>query len=340
MPSGRPQKTGRMRSNWSWRPRRDACLNCSRCATGAWSAPRSPSTGARPSRWRPTWRRRRPPGSGSSAAGTRTCATSADSPPRSGRSSSPSTTSTRRCPAPWEWDVKRLAASFVVACRDNGLSEAVAKDVVMTCVRTYRESMAEFSQMKTLELWYRALGSDELLASLPPKLRKRVMKRIEKEQAKSRGEEMFPKLVEQQGGHPVIKDQLPTIFHHEDHPPGRSSRPCGTRSPRTARRCPPPTSPCWTATSSGTPPSRWSGSAASGPAAGCSSSRPGTATPSSSRSRKRAPRSWSRTRARASSRTTASASWTATGACSPRATCSSGGAGGRSATSSSASCGT
>ena len=60
-------------------------------------------------------------------------------------------------PAPWEWDVKRLAASFVVACRDNGLSEAVAKDVVMTCVRSYRESMAEFSQLKTLELWYRAL---------------------------------------------------------------------------------------------------------------------------------------------------------------------------------------
>jgi uncharacterized protein (DUF2252 family) len=45
--------------------------------------------------------------------------------------------------APWEWDVKRLAASFVVACRDNGLKDAGAKNVVMTCVRTYRESMAE-----------------------------------------------------------------------------------------------------------------------------------------------------------------------------------------------------
>ena len=46
------------------------------------------------------------------------------------------------------------------------------------------------------------------------------MKRIEKEQAKSRGEEMFPKLVEHKGNIPVIKDQLPTIFHHKDHPPG------------------------------------------------------------------------------------------------------------------------
>jgi len=123
-------------------------------------------------------------------------------------------------PAPWEWDVKRLAASFVVACRDKGLSEGVAKDVVMTCVRSYRESVAEFSQLRTLELWYRALEMDELLAGLPPKLRKRVQNRIEKERAKSRGEEMFPKLAEQRGNLHVIKDQLPTIFHHEDHPPG------------------------------------------------------------------------------------------------------------------------
>jgi uncharacterized protein (DUF2252 family) len=123
-------------------------------------------------------------------------------------------------PAPWEWDVKRLAASFVVASRDNGLTDAAATCAAMTCVRSYRESMAEFSQLKTLELWYRALGTDELLASLPPQIRKRALKRIERERAKSRGEELFPKLAEQKGGRPVIKDQLPIIFHHEDHPPG------------------------------------------------------------------------------------------------------------------------
>jgi len=123
-------------------------------------------------------------------------------------------------PAPWEWDVKRLATSFVVACRDRGLGAAVGRDVVMSCVRSYRESMAEFAQLKTLELWYRALGADELLAGLPSELRRRGVKRIEKEQAKSRGEEMFPKLVEHKGNIPVIKDQLPTIFHAEGHSPG------------------------------------------------------------------------------------------------------------------------
>ena len=55
---------------------------------------------------------------------------------------------------------------------------------------------------------------------MDPDLRKRAMKRIQKEQAKSRGEEMFPKLVEHKGEMPVIKDQLPTIFHAEGHPPG------------------------------------------------------------------------------------------------------------------------
>jgi uncharacterized protein (DUF2252 family) len=124
-------------------------------------------------------------------------------------------------PAPWEWDVKRLAASFVVGCRDNGLSEAVARNVTMTCVRAYRESMAEFSQLKTLELWYRALSAEELIGGLPSKLRKRGLKRIEQERAKSRGEEMFPKLVEEKGGQPLIKDQLPTIFHHKGTPPGQ-----------------------------------------------------------------------------------------------------------------------
>jgi uncharacterized protein (DUF2252 family) len=66
-------------------------------------------------------------------------------------------------PAPWEWDLKRLAASFVIACRDNSLTDAVAKDVATACVRVYRSSMSEFSHMKTLELWYAVLTADDLL---------------------------------------------------------------------------------------------------------------------------------------------------------------------------------
>jgi uncharacterized protein (DUF2252 family) len=125
-------------------------------------------------------------------------------------------------PAPWEWDVKRLAASFVVACRDKGQSDAVSKNIVLACVRSYRESMAEYSRMKTLELWYRAFWAEELLADVKdPAMRRGIEKRIAKERTKSAAEEIFPKLVEHQGEMPVIKDQFPTIFHREGMPPGQ-----------------------------------------------------------------------------------------------------------------------
>lgn len=124
-------------------------------------------------------------------------------------------------PAPWEWDVKRLAASFVIASRDRGLSDSVGEDTAQAAVRSYRESMAEFSQMKTLELWYHALWVKDIIAAIPnPKMRDRVVKRVGQESRKSAGAEMFPKLVEHKGEIPVIRDQLPTIFHAKGHTPG------------------------------------------------------------------------------------------------------------------------
>ena len=127
-------------------------------------------------------------------------------------------------PAPWEWDVKRLAASFVVACRDRGFGEGQARDTVMRCVRAYRGSMRTFSKMRSLELWYQSLSAETLLGELEPKMRKRIRSRIEKEAVKSRGHEMFPKLVDHSRGKPTIKDQLPTIFHQRGMPPGKVER--------------------------------------------------------------------------------------------------------------------
>ncbi len=123
-------------------------------------------------------------------------------------------------PAPWEWDVKRLAASFVLACRDNGLKEPVSRDCAQTCVRTYREYIAKYSRMKTLDLWYESLGPENLMPEGNKKIQKRMKKRIEKEQAKSRGEELFPKLAEHKDGIPIIRDMLPTIFHNDELTPG------------------------------------------------------------------------------------------------------------------------
>jgi hypothetical protein len=124
-------------------------------------------------------------------------------------------------PAPWEWDVKRLAASFIVACRNNNLNESVAREAALECVRSYRENMMTFSEMKTMELWHYSLGPDKLVLTLKdPELRHRGLKRLEKEKARSIAEEIFPQIVKGGGSKRYIKDQLPSVFHWETHSPG------------------------------------------------------------------------------------------------------------------------
>ena len=124
-------------------------------------------------------------------------------------------------PAPWEWDLKRLAASFVVACRNNGLSDATARDAARSCARSYREHMAEFSEMNPLDLWYFAIDSEMLLATVEdPDFRRRARKRIEKERTRRVEEDLFPTFKQGAGHAPLIKDQVPTIFHWSGHRPG------------------------------------------------------------------------------------------------------------------------
>ncbi len=124
-------------------------------------------------------------------------------------------------PAPWEWDLKRLAASFVIACRDNGLSESVAKDSVLSCVRSYREHMAEFAEMKVLDLWYFAVEAEMLISSVKDAgIRRGAIKNLAKARESSTSEGAFPKLINNSGGAPIIKDQLPAIFHWKGHSPG------------------------------------------------------------------------------------------------------------------------
>ena len=72
-------------------------------------------------------------------------------------------------PAPWEWDVKRLAASVVLACRNNGFTQREARDAVLACVRTYRERMAEYAEMTVLEMWYVSLDIEAIMATFKDK---------------------------------------------------------------------------------------------------------------------------------------------------------------------------
>ena len=65
-------------------------------------------------------------------------------------------------PGPWEWDVKRLAASFVVAGRDNGFDAADCRGAAQACVASYRQRMTRFSEMGELEVWYTRIGEEEV----------------------------------------------------------------------------------------------------------------------------------------------------------------------------------
>jgi uncharacterized protein (DUF2252 family) len=117
-------------------------------------------------------------------------------------------------PAPWEWDLKRLAASFVLACRNNQFSEAVARDTTLACVRAYRDAMAQFSQMHTLDVWYAMLDVDQLVPQIEDEeTRKRTQKILAKARQRSVVEHDYPQLVTTAGLRPEIKENPPLIYH-------------------------------------------------------------------------------------------------------------------------------
>lgn len=70
-------------------------------------------------------------------------------------------------PAPWEWDGRRLVASFVLAARANGLSDESGREAAVACARSYCQHMADFARMDVLDVWYsRVDGKDTL--GMPP----------------------------------------------------------------------------------------------------------------------------------------------------------------------------
>lgn len=118
-------------------------------------------------------------------------------------------------PAPWEWDVKRLAASFVVASRNNNLSEQIAREAVLNCVRSYRQRMAEFASMNALDVWYASIEAETLIKNFRSKShRKHLAKRLSKVRERSAFEHDFPKLTSG-GNEPKIREHPPTIYHRQ-----------------------------------------------------------------------------------------------------------------------------
>jgi hypothetical protein len=70
-------------------------------------------------------------------------------------------------PAPWEWDLKRLVASFVLAARNNGLSDAAGRDAAVACAASYRERWRRYAEMSPMEVWYARITHTDLIETVP-----------------------------------------------------------------------------------------------------------------------------------------------------------------------------
>jgi uncharacterized protein (DUF2252 family) len=116
-------------------------------------------------------------------------------------------------PAPWEWDLKRLTASMVIAGRALRMTETDCARAALATVRSYRQHMADYSAMRALEVWYETISVEDMIAVQDEKTRERMKQRLEKAEERSTPEVIFPKLVEHRGDTPRIKDEPPLIFH-------------------------------------------------------------------------------------------------------------------------------
>ena len=117
-------------------------------------------------------------------------------------------------PGPWEWDVKRLAASFAIAGRDRDFTPKETRAAVLRTVRSYRKAMREFAAMRNLDVWYARLDVDTLLADLAKVADRKQMKAARKGAAKAGKKNSlraFDRLVRVVDGEPRIISDPPLL---------------------------------------------------------------------------------------------------------------------------------
>ena len=122
-------------------------------------------------------------------------------------------------PGPFEWDVKRLVASFAVAGRDRGFDDKEREQVNLAVGRAYREAMARYAGMGNLELWYTRVDVEELFGELRRAVSAKERKRAEQNLAKARSKDSlkaFAKLTEIVDGEPRIAADPPVVVPAEE----------------------------------------------------------------------------------------------------------------------------
>jgi uncharacterized protein (DUF2252 family) len=115
-------------------------------------------------------------------------------------------------PGPWEWDVKRLAASLHVVGRQRGFRRGNCDDVVVATVRSYREHMAQAATLRTLERWSARLDMDDVLSHFPGRYRPTIARDVAKAQGKDQ-QRAVAKLTDSVDGKVGFVEDPPLIVH-------------------------------------------------------------------------------------------------------------------------------
>ena len=118
-------------------------------------------------------------------------------------------------PGPWEWDVKRLAASFEIGARDRGFRKSDRRRVVLTAARQYRESMREFSETGNLDVWNAHVDVEDFLELYGDRIGKKFRRAFEKNVTKARGKDRlkaFSKLTHVVDGKLRIINDPPSVL--------------------------------------------------------------------------------------------------------------------------------
>ena len=130
-------------------------------------------------------------------------------------------------PGPWEWDIKRLAASLEVAARDNGFPGKKRWQIVASTVRRYREAMRAFAAMSDLDVWYAHADVDELRKQFTSQLKARQRKAVDKGLTKARTRDSMQevaKLTRMVDGRPRIISDPPLLVPVDELIPGGADR--------------------------------------------------------------------------------------------------------------------
>ena len=136
-------------------------------------------------------------------------------------------------PGPWEWDVKRLAASIEVAARENGYSRKERAKILLAAVGQYRQAMRAFAGMTNLDVWYSHADLDELRAEFKSGLTARMRKSVDEGMAKARTKDSMQalaKLTTMADGQRKIIADPPLIIPVSDLLAQRGNRGSGGRS--------------------------------------------------------------------------------------------------------------